>query len=109
MTQEELKIYEEKVAKAKRLTEKNSNLKRFLEKLDARKIKVGGIIQEKIREPLEWSNDFCWQTFIFEHIDYDKLAAICREEVKRQTLEQLKIAEQEFEELNFDEKNKKLY
>ena len=101
MTQEELKIYDEKVTKAKQLTKKISNLKEFLENLDARKIKVGGIIQEKIREPVEWSNGFCWQTFIFEHIDYDKLAAIVREEVKSQTLEQLKIAEQELEEFNF--------
>lgn len=95
ITIKETQALVKKAEEAKELASKISNLKEFLGKLDKKKIRAGGITQEKIREPVEWSNDFCWSTFVFKHIDYEKLDALCQAEVKRQTLEQLKIAEKE--------------
>lgn len=100
MTIEEVKNYEKKIQKVSNLANKISDLKEFLGKLDKKKIRAGGITQEKIREPVEWSNDFCWSAFVFKHIDYEKLDALCQAEVKRQTLEQLKIAEKELAEFS---------
>lgn len=101
MTTEEVKKYEKKIKKASKLANKVSNLKDFLDKLDRREIRAGGITQKKIPEPVETSSGFCWQNYIFEHIDYEKLDVFCREEVKRQTLEQLKIAEKELANFSF--------